>query len=396
MHLLKRLVGCAWLVIMVVAMIFLAGALPAQSAGQNEADLRRAIEQNKREQENLKAQTRKLTQELNQNKAAQQKIGQEIQYLDLKMNEAETKLRKLNADIAETERKVSAAETELRAAEARVRERDALLKTRVRALYENGSVSYLEVLFGAKSIGDFLSRLDLMGKIVENDGRLLAENIRDKELIAAKKAELDALLADLQKKYAAVQEEKRKLADMQKQRTVQIAQLKAQASDYEKALEEYDRKLSALVKEYNRLNQALTKVYWSGGKLAWPVPEHTNISSPYGYRIHPITHQKSFHSGIDIPAPQGTPIVAAEAGKVLLAEYYGGYGNTVIIDHGGGMSTLYGHIRPGGILVQVGQVVERGQKIAEVGTTGLSTGPHLHFSVLKNGDYVDPMNYLGK
>ncbi|MBE3562423.1 MAG: peptidoglycan DD-metalloendopeptidase family protein [Hydrogenibacillus schlegelii] len=384
------------LIVALVAFIAVFALGSSRALGLSEAEIRKALEQNKQKQAELKNQSKRVTEALQANRAEQKRLGQEIRYLDLKMNEAETRLRKLHGEIARTEADVAKTEAALRDAEARIAARQAILKKRVRALYERGPVSYWEVLFGARSMGDFLSRLVLMGKVVAHDEALLEANRRDRALIAEKKAELDRLLADLRQKYAQVQAEKARLASLQKERTVQIAQLQAQAVDYEKELEKYDQQLSALVKEYNRLNQALTKVYWSGGQLAWPVPGYFAISSPFGYRIHPITRQRSFHSGIDIPAPEGTPIAAAEAGKVILAEYYGGYGNTIIIDHGGGMSTLYGHIRPGGIKVSVGQVVSRGQTIAEVGTTGLSTGPHLHFSVLKNGDYVNPMNYLGR
>jgi Membrane proteins related to metalloendopeptidases len=128
--------------------------------------------------------------------------------------------------------------------------------------------------------------------------------------------------------------------------------------------------------------------------FAWPVPSAHGISSEFGYRTHPLTGKLSLHNGIDIPAPEGTPIVAAEDGKVIAASYMNDYGNTVIIDHGGGLWTLYGHIKEGGILVRVGQQVRRGQIIALVGSTGNATGPHLHFTVYKNQEAVNPMNYL--
>lgn len=128
--------------------------------------------------------------------------------------------------------------------------------------------------------------------------------------------------------------------------------------------------------------------------LAWPVPSVHGISSGFGYRTNPITGKRSLHNGIDIPAPKGTPIVAAENGKVIVADYMNGYGNTVIIDHGNGLWTLYGHIKEGGILVSVGQQVRRGQTIALVGSTGNATGSHLHFTVYKNQVAVNPLHYL--
>ncbi|MBE3595206.1 MAG: peptidoglycan DD-metalloendopeptidase family protein [Candidatus Carbobacillus altaicus] len=383
----------------VLFLLFLwGGSYPlAASSNTNEAKLRAELERIKQEQARAKVMTQQLTQKLSQNKSTQKKLNQEIQYLDMKMNETEQSMKRLQSDIDETEKKAQQAAADLDAAEARVEERNRLLRERVKALYVHGKTSYLEVVLTSKDFTDFLSRLDMMGKIVAHDQDLLEKNKQDQALIAAKKQEIDQYLADLKQKYAELERKKQEFASMHKERRVQIASLQSQAVDYEKEIEKYDEQLSQLVKEYNRINQELAKVYWTGGVLAWPLPtQYTTISSPFGPRVHPITKKQSFHSGIDLPAPDGTTIYAAESGKVILAEYYGGYGNTVIIDHGAGMSTLYGHIRPGGIKVKAGQVVERGQKIAEVGTTGLSTGNHLHFSVLKNGDYVNPMNYLGK
>lgn len=397
----QRLVGQTWIsvVSLVLFLVFLwGGSYPlAASSNTNEAKLRAELERIKQEQARAKAMTQQLTQQLSKNRSTQQKLNQEIQYLDMKMNETEQSMKRLQSDINETEEKAAKAAQDLDAAEARVKERNRLLRERVKALYIHGKTSYVEVVLTSTDFTDFLSRLDFMGKIVAHDQELLEKNKQDQALIAEKKQEIDRYLADLQKKYAELEDKKRTLASMHKERRVQVASLQSQAVDYEKEIEKYDYQLSQLVKEYNRINQELAKVYWTGGILAWPLPtQYTTISSPFGPRIHPISKKSSFHSGIDLPAPEGTPIYAAESGKVILAEYYGGYGNTVIIDHGAGMSTLYGHIRPGGIKVTVGQVVERGQKIAEVGTTGLSTGNHLHFSVLKAGDYVNPMQYLGK
>jgi murein DD-endopeptidase MepM/ murein hydrolase activator NlpD len=157
-------------------------------------------------------------------------------------------------------------------------------------------------------------------------------------------------------------------------------------------------------KEYDKLNDYAKEIEskivklqkntgpYSGGKMEWPVSGHTRISSPFGYRIHPIFKVKKLHTGIDIPAPTGTSIGAAAAGTVVYCDWLGGYGKAIMVDHGGGILTLYGH--NSALVVSEGDTVSRGQTIAKAGSTGNSTGPHLHFEVRKNGSYVDPMPWL--
>jgi murein DD-endopeptidase MepM/ murein hydrolase activator NlpD len=165
-----------------------------------------------------------------------------------------------------------------------------------------------------------------------------------------------------------------------------------------KDLKELNRLEDKLLQESKELEKKILALQSNGkytqGKIGWPVPSSTRITSPYGYRIHPILKTKKLHTGIDIGAKSGSAVLAGNAGKVIFAGYYGGYGYTVIIDHGGKISTLYAHNSK--LLVKEGDEVKRGQDIAKIGSTGLSTGPHLHFEVRENGQHKNPMNYLGK
>lgn len=365
-------------------------------ADSNEQQLKSKLAELRRQQNDVKSKSEEIVNKLEQNKSTQKKLKDEIYYLDLKMNDLEEKIANLQKEIDATEKKAEQAAKELDQAIARVNERDRLLKTRIKAIYTTGNVSYLEVLLDSSSLGDFLTRLDMVEKIVASDKAILEKNKKDQEMIAERKKEIEGFLADLSKKYAEQQKQKNELASLSKQRSVQIASLQEQAEEFELEQEKLNAQLLAIAKQITQVNNELTRLKWAGGKLAWPVPDSHNITSPFGYRIHPIKKVRSLHAGIDIAAPQGTDIVAVDKGRVIMAEYYGAYGNTIMIDHGSGLVTQYSHIRNGGMNVKVNQMVDRGEKIAEVGSTGLSTGPHLHFGVIRNGEYTNPMNYFKK
>jgi murein DD-endopeptidase MepM/ murein hydrolase activator NlpD len=372
---------------------FANGVLNAES---NEAALKKRMEELRNQSKLTKKRLEEANSNLKQNKKSQDKLRSQINYLDLQVSELQKEIDQLDSEIADTEKKLTEEGVRLDEAIKRVEERDKLLKTRVRAMYENGDVTYLEVLLDSDSIGDFLSRKEMMEKIVDSDKAILEQNIKDKEEIAARKAEIEKLLAALEDKYEKANEMKEQLEAAMKEKSVAVAALEQEEEAIVREKERLDEELKKFAAEISKIDRELSKLKWNGGKLAWPVPDSHNITSRFGTRVHPIKKTRHTHSGIDISAKQGTDIIAAESGKVILASTYGGYGNTVMISHGGGLVTLYAHIRHGGIKVKEGQEVKRGQKIAEVGSTGLSTGPHLHFSVLVDGKYVDPMKYLGK
>lgn len=384
------------LIVFIIATLSVSTLFTPEIAAKSERQkLLEQLEQIKRTESQANKAMKEAEQKINKIKMDMKKATAEINSLDRQIEETEGKITAKEEEIAITEAEAEEAAQQLDEAIARVEARDELLKVRVRALYETGDVSYLEALLDSKSIGDFLSRMDMMEKVVNSDKQILADNIADKEEIEARKLELDAFLAQLQADYAVLYAMKEDLQRQYKEKTVFIASLELSEEEWQKEEERLAAELAQLAKEKARVNLEIKKTEYSGGAFTWPVPDSYKITSNYGYRTHPVTGQKqSFHSGTDIGAPQGTTIVAAADGDVILAKKdYGTYGNTIMIDHGG-IVTLYAHIRHGGILVKEGDTVKRGQKIAEVGSTGRSTGPHLHFSVLKNGEYLDPMKYL--
>jgi len=354
---------------------------------------------------------RKKNQQKQQVKQTQQKVAAlqkqikdlntELMQIDLRRNEVQKKLDKLEAQMEDTKLKAAQAQDELDAAIERVAKRENLLKTRVRSMYERGNISYWDVLLGSSDFGDFLTRMESLRLILDQDTRILEDNLRDKETIEQKKKEIDhqlvvysnlydeaeALKAELDKQYQRSQVVKAELAKQEEQ-------LEADLEKAGQELLELTRAESAKYAERLRLLNSSSSGY-KGGKLALPIAEgNFRFTSGFGVRKDPFTGRSAGHNGVDMAAPKGTPILAAASGIVTYAGYYNGFGNTVMIKHNDELTTLYGHIREGGIKVSVGQQVTVGQKIAEVGSTGRSTGNHLHFTVYKNNVAVDPMPYL--
>ncbi|HZG74446.1 MAG TPA: peptidoglycan DD-metalloendopeptidase family protein [Paenibacillus sp.] len=375
------------------------------------------------ELDKVNAQLKKLKQEMKQAEASQKQAEKELQRVQNFKEAGEQEIARLENEIAVTSQKIKAINEqmfeveenlqmtvqELVDAEERVVTRDGLLKSRLRLMYMNGVVSYLDVLLSSTSFVDFLDRIDALQSIVSQDKEILALNIQDKMTVERKKADVEAQLDYVEDLFAQTTALQQELQAKKEKKEVAVASLEAQAHELEEMTEEDEKKLMALADEQAKLlkkqkalqdeakkksQKKITK--YTGGQLTWPVPSSERVTSYFGTRTHPITKKKHTHSGIDIGAPGGTTIVAAAAGEVILAQWYGGYGNCVIIEHKDGFRTLYGHIRSGGIKVKVGDMVNAGDKIAEVGSTGNSTGNHLHFGVYVNNEAVDPEPYLKK
>jgi murein DD-endopeptidase MepM/ murein hydrolase activator NlpD len=308
------------------------------------------------------------------------------------------KLDDLNNQINTTTLTLEDTGVQLEEATDRVKSRDGLLKSRLRLMYMNGSVSYMDVLFSATSFSDFLDRFLALQNIVGQDKEILEQNKVDRALVATKKQQVETQLAKITAMADEAEQIKDKLSNQEQQKEVMIASLDKKVKEVDEISEDAEKAIVALAAqraELNKKKKALANSFrYSGGKVGWPVPDRKVVGDGFGYRIDPIKNIRKLHKGIDIPAPKGTTIVAAESGTVLIASQVSGYGNTVVIDHGGGLWTWYGHIRNGGIKVSEGQTVKRGEKIAEVGSTGDSTGNHLHFEVRINQQAVNPLPYL--
>ncbi|MBR4874513.1 MAG: peptidoglycan DD-metalloendopeptidase family protein [Clostridia bacterium] len=328
------------------------------------------------------------------NKAEEQKkdIVAQSKALDMEIGIVQDEINAIDTIIDEANAEIKLKEEEIAEHEARIEEQNDEFKRVLRFMDETSTSSYLELLLSSKSFSEFFANVETINEITKHDTAIIDE------MISLKNSVEEALAAIEAEKN--VQEEARKIAS-QKQNTLQAKldekakltkQLESDIEQYKKVYDQARKEEEALKASLSSsLSNSSTSKY-TGGKFCWPAPSYTRISSPYGYRIHPIFNTKKFHSGVDLAAPGGTNILAATDGTVKMAGWNGGYGNCVVVDHGGGVSTLYGHASK--LLVSKGEKVTRGQVIAKVGTTGNSTGNHLHFEVLINGKTTDPMAYI--
>lgn len=347
-----------------------------------------------RQLKNLQEQISSAKDDLKEGKKKENDLVAQIDNINSQIYALEAQIGELDNQITQKEQEISDAQAELERTQEHMDLQNDALNTRLRNMYKNGETSMLEILLGSSDIADFLTNMDMIQKIYDNDMNVLLEIKAQYAEIEAKKANLEALKADLKNQQDERQSQQNQL---QSQKT-EVESLKASIVNDNEALQAQIDAMNAdaealtrMLQHSNSVSNSSTSTY-SGGVMAWPVPGSTRVTSPYGYRIHPILHTKKFHSGVDIAAPTGTPIVAANEGTVIFSGNRGGYGKCVIIDHGGGIITLYGHCNE--LSVSSGQSVSRGSTIATVGSTGRSTGPHCHFEVRINGSTTDPMAYL--
>ena len=335
-------------------------------------------EMNKKKEEitGLKKQTKEVSIQI-------EELDREMEVAAIELDKIKDDLDKLNVDIKKTT-------DQLEEAEENIEDKQDTFNSRLRVMYKNGSVGYLEVLLSSEDMSDFLSRKNMIQAIADHDVDLIKYMKEQRDIIDKKKTELRAQRASVQATKSKLEERK---ADLARATRAKEDLMKALNRDLKKAEEEYD-KLNKLAKDIESeiVRRQRVDGPYSGGTMGWPVPGHTRISSPFGYRIHPIFKTRKFHTGIDIPAPSGTTVVAASDGTVIYSGTLGGYGKTIMIDHGGGIVTLYAH--NSSLSVSEGTKVSRGGTIAKVGSTGYSTGPHSHFEVRENGSYANPISWL--
>lgn len=327
--------------------------------------------------------------------AAEQKtVTGEMTRISIQIEDLEKEITDLEGQITEKEKEIDVLTESIEIKTAEVGQRNEYLDQRLNQIYVDGDLSLLDVLFESTSLTDFLTRYDLMEKVVENDASLLAALRQAKAELEEQKQALETAKIVLEERKSVLDLKNSELKQQwakQNQMSQELAQDMALNEAAEDELNDLSKKIEKFIAD---IQAKYPEEYMGSGTLGWPVPGHTRVSSPYGMRFHPIHKKNKMHTGIDIPAPSGTPAVASDTGKVIMATTYGGFGKTVILDHGGGVATQYSHLVS--INVTMGQIVAKGEKVGGVGTTGVSTGNHLHYQIMINGKTVDPLDKNGK
>lgn len=373
------------LVVIFAVSLSTAGATFAASSEDSLADLQKKYQ----DLENSKKQT---DAEINANKNQQTDIKSQINAANKSIDYMQQQINLLNSQIALLSGQIEGKQSDIVAKQKDIDNNYALFKKRIRAMYEAGEVSYLGVLLSSNSVTDFLLRVDAVKKIASHDKLLIKKLSDDKTKIEVDKK---AIVDNKNAVTVAKTNQASKQADIktqQQKRQTLLTQLGAAGQSLEQESDEIEKEMKKTdddIKKYMAAHRSTRS--FVGGIFAWPVPNtDTYISSPFG--VNRITHT---HSGVDIAGAgiNGRPIVAVADGTVVLRQYYGGYGNCIIIDHGGDVSTFYGHQKGFASGISAGDFVSKGQVIGYVGSTGHSTGPHLHFGVMVSGSFVNPLDY---
>ena len=363
-------------------------------------------------------------------KGSKEDIQSEVEKLDKQLNEISGKVKELESQLSKKRQEIADTESALNKAKEQEKKQYRNMKKRIQFMYENGQTSYVEMLLSADSFTDFLNAVEYITQISQYDRKMLKEYQNMQVTIADTQKTLETDYASLQSLQAKVQEEKQAVAALESAKKGELNDVADDLTDAQTVAKAYEAEIQAQNEVIAQIqaaqkraaeqqaaqqqaqaaeeNQGATDAAGenqntaqnttpsgngqSTGSMMWPCPSSKRVTSDYGPRTSPTNGASSNHKGIDIGAAYGADIVAADGGTVLVATYSSSGGNYVIIDHGGGLCTVYMHASS--LTVSAGQTVSKGQVIAKVGSTGISTGNHLHFGVTLNGVYVSPWGYV--
>jgi len=342
----------------------------------------------------LRGEKSRITRQLRQTRAQAGAVRVNLKQVDERLSELEGSIAATSSSLQKNVVRQRTLAQELEESESAMASTKEQVRKRLRAIYMQGNGSFLSVMMGTNSVGDLMGRAGMMREIAAQDRKLFDRYTLLVTRISAKKRQQDQVVAEVRELRNRQERYEDRLKSTRSEKEVALRELRSKQVDLERALREYVADENAIAAQIRAYYRSLKR---PGAK---PVPRYTGrfgrpvnapITSRFGMRFHPILRRTRLHAGVDYGAPHGTPIMAAADGVVISASYSGGYGNRVIIDHGGGISTTYAHCSR--MFVRAGQSVKRGERIAAVGSTGLSTGPHLHFEVRVNGRPVNPLGY---
>ncbi len=375
----------AWLLVLSVSL----SMVPIIYAAKSVSELREELKEN---QEGVE----KTKKELKEKQAEHTEQKKKKNAIDLEIAGLQSDIDAIQRVIDEKNSEIEAKNAEIVEVEGQIKDTDKLLKQRLKVAYESGDISYLEILLESDGLSDFYTRMYIIETIVEHDNKLIEDHKARITQIEEAKSTIELEMGEQVEAKNILEEKKSEIAKKQaeqdaiiKELSKDINELKRQEAEMEKAERQIQAQIDAALNTSDQKNVT----YSGSGKFILPLASYTRISDPYGLREkHPITGKRTMHNGIDYAAPAGTAIYAADDGVVLTSGWINGYGYTITVNHGSGIVTLYAHCSS--LIAKAGQKVKKGETIARVGTTGNSTGNHLHFEVKVNGVAQDPNKYL--
>ena len=329
----------------------------------------------------------------NEASAKVESVSERLRQIQEELWVATAEYKEVKGQLDSVEDKISDNTELLQKTEADLKVKNKKLQQRVRDIYINGQISYVDVLFGAKDFADLMTRMDVLKRIIKHDYDLIMKVREEKATVENTRAQLEKDKAEAEVLVADAQAKKAKVEDKESEQQVLLDQAIYDRDTSERMYEEImaaSQEVANMIRRSHMSSAGYSGAPAGAGGMIWPISGP--ITSEFGWRTHPIFGTARFHSGLDIGGDYGMPIYAAASGTVIYAGWISGYGNAVIIDHGGGVTTLYGH--NDSLNVSEGENVAQGQVIAMCGSTGNSTGPHCHFEVRENGEPVSPYGYL--
>jgi murein DD-endopeptidase MepM/ murein hydrolase activator NlpD len=371
-------------VILVAVFILVTGTITINAETDNK-NINDAIKERQKIKEEINS--------VNQDKEDNQNEAKEYEETEKKLedeeNEKEKEIFLLSSEIIKADKELSNLKVKIKQAENEYEDQMDSFSKRFLVMYQNSEMSYVDLFVKSKTIFDFYRKIDIMAKVVKRDKQLIKNLNLTKKEIEYNKDLQEQLKKEKEEKAIDVKESLENVLDSKEDVKIELNKRMSTIDLLEKMEIELEKESLNIE---NSIKAMELKGEYIGGEMNWPVPSSNTITSKYGYRIHPIYNTKRMHTGIDVSGDYGASIVAANDGEVIFSSWQGGYGNTILISHGGKIVTLYGHCSE--LVANVGQKVKAGEVVAKVGSTGASTGNHLHFEVRVNGSPTDPMEYL--